>query len=1059
MLFAPIYFIKTSIHKLRVNLRQNPHRTLLYYLNVAKSCGTLRAFAGIDPYIKMTCLVQVIYGKLPIVWYLTLWINSLNRQKKNSKEARMSYGKGFRLGVVALSISSLLYTNMVAAGVLTSSTSHKVSSSDSSHAHNGINTDGVNHTLPTSSDKKPKAPAVKTAKSVLAKQIQSVTHAYVHAGKQDAVLSNAFNFKSLYGMSVDARTGMLSFQYTVGHIIGNSGFGPNLTLKLLYSQSSRTNAYGLADGWSVNLTHYDPISHMVSLSNGGSFRITNISSTGLLDLQYAKLDVLHVYKGSDTDPYYLKLVFKDGHLEYLNNAGYLTQIQSPRGDAISFDYDTSTGGHVLTRIHDGEGHQIEVKHAGSGVKLLSQGDEGQMLTTTLSVSNGRVMEITLPDPQAKIEFDYGYHDGQQLIDAIHYPTGGWDSFSYAQLLGPVIHGQVSSRTYAVQSHTSHPNQGTSPEDLTTTYAYNVIPGHNYLARGANVPYSSTDDLLFLAPQDYRYGTQVSNGKTTVQYEYNKFHLLMDQQTLSSAGTLLQDAAQCYATNASGGKVCGEDPVSQSITDLPAFYTLPVEQRMTYYTPGSSSLKQAHQPFSHHLTGDSRAVVTQKTYNDQGNVLSTLDASGRYSTASYNGANKNGFITEKAAEVIYPTKPTLNDTWQGVKLKSALAPAPIKTTYHYLHLPPLKAGPKANLSLEQSAQESYLDAAGQWQVFRNKVNQYYGQGSAWLLRARQGDAPNYALLSQASVSEPQDPSHPDRLSSQQQGYQYSQTSEITFHGKSYDVIEKQTQAHHDTTPNQLRADKPVTTTSYVSRYTGHKLLVKDANGNESAFIYDALGRKVQAIANVGSSIEATKTYQYHMGPNNNEVIVTAPNGYQSKVVYDGLGRELAKYVEHIDTTGKAVPNQWDQVSSNTYDRYGNKASSTRYDSNGQGQPISLTTYYQYDDQNRPTVVSYPDGAAKVTVYDDGDNRTISYTLASNGTPIKNPYGSSPCRIGDTYYQATIKNFTVTDYNNMTDKKHPHGKVIASYLIASNPAGIDAKGKALYDATTQSGPHPE
>ena len=962
----------------------------------------------------------------------------------------MPYGKGFRIGVVALSISSLLYTNMVAAGVLASSISHKVSSSDSSHAHNGINSDEVNHTLLPASNGKPKAPEVKTAKSVLAKQIQSVTHASLHAGKQDAVLSNAFNFKSLYGMSVDPRTGMLSFQYTVGHIIGNSGFGPNLTLKLLYSQSSRANAYGLADGWSVNLTHYDPTSHMVSLSNGGSFRITDISSTGLLYLQYAKLDVLHVYKGSDTDPYYLKLVFKDGHLEYLNNAGYLTQIQSPRGDAISFDYDTSTGGHVLTAIHDGEGHQIEVKHVGSDVELLSQGDEGQMLTTTLSVRNGRVMKITLPDPQAKVTFDYGHHYGKQLIDAIHYPTGGWDSFSYTQLLGPVIHGQVSSRTYAVRSHTSHPNPGTSPEDLTTTYAYNVIPGHNYLARGANVPYSSTDDLLFLAPQDYRYGTQVSNGKTTIQYEYNKFHLLMDQQTLSSAGTLLQDATQCYATNASGGKVCGEDRVSQSITDLPAFYTLPVEQRVTYYTPGSSSLMQVnHQPFSRPLTGDSRTVVTQKSYDDQGNVLSALDASGRYSIASYNGANKNGFITEKASKVLYPTKPTLNGTWQGVKLKSALAPAPIKTTYHYLHLPPLKSGPKANLSLEDLVQESYLDAAGNWHVFREKANHYYGQDSAGLLRARQGDAQNYALLSQATVSEPQDPHHLDRLSSQAQGYHYSQASQISFYGKSYDVLEKQTQTHHHTTPNQLRADKPVTTTNYVSRYTGHKLLVKDANGNESAFIYDALGRKVQAIANVGSSLEATKTYAYHMGVNNNKVIVTAANGYQSKVVYDGLGRELAKYVERLDANGKAIPNEWDEVSSNTYDRYGNKVSSTSYDTNGQGQTLSLTIYYQYDSQNRPTVVSYPDGAAKVTVYDDGHNRTISYTLGSNGIAIENPHRTLPCRIGNTYYQATIKNFMVTDYNNMTDKKHPHGKEIASYLIASNPAGTDAKGNALYD----------
>jgi len=528
----------------------------------------------------------------------------------------------------------------------------------------------------------------------------------------------------------------------------------------------------------------------------------------------------------------------------------------------------------------------------------------------------------------------------------------------------------------------------------------------------------------------------------VSYEYNKFHLLMDQRTTSSSGTLLQDAVQCYAINETGGKVCGDEALALKLSDLPAFYTLPVEQKVTYYTPvniGKGLLKDMP---------TSRTVVTQKTYDDQGNVLSSTDASGRYSVTSYNPANQNGFINDRHEDIVYPTQPKSSALLAGVLLKSALKPDPIKTTYEYLKLAPLDSQLKADLSLPKQLQESYLDAQGHWQVFRTKDSDYYGQEVGGLRHAKAGQDPSYGLLSQAQLSEPA--TAPDRLSGQLQQYHYQTQDTINIHGKDYAVLEKQTAAYHHA-PNQvgLGQSHPISVSKYVSLYTGHELLAKDANGNENAYLYDALGRKTQAIANLGSQLEATKTYQYHMGSGHNEVIVTAPNGYQSKQVYDGLGRVIGKYVEHINSNGQALKGQWDQVASTTYDQYGNKSSSTVYDTNGEGQPLSLTTYYQYDSQNRPTIESFPDGAAKVTVYDDAHNRTIRYILASNGKALKQ--GTSPCRIGDTYYQATIKNFTVVDRNNMTDKDHPHGKAIASYLIASNPAGTDAQGNALYDTT--------
>ena len=230
------------------------------------------------------------------------------------------------------------------------------------------------------------------------------------------------------------------------------------------------------------------------------------------------------------------------------------------------------------------------------------------------------------------------------------------------------------------------------------------------------------------------------------------------------------------------------------------------------------------------------------------------------------------------------------------------------------------------------------------------------------------------------------------------------------------------------------------TQYKSAYTGETILQVDSKGHKNGFVYDGLGRKVAAIANVGSSVEATKHYEYIVGAHQNVLIETAPNGYQTRVLYDGVGRLIEKDVQHIDpTTGKAVADQWDKVSTVTYDAHGNKASDTVYDTNGSGQTFALTTRYQYDAEKRLTLTSYPDGAATLTAYDDVGNRTISYVLASNGKEIANQ--NSPCHVGNHFYGCQIRNFSVVEKNDA-------GKEIAKYLVSGDPNGQSATGQPLY-----------
>ena len=851
------------------------------------------------------------------------------------------------------------------------------------------------------------------------------------SSKKNNTISNAFNFKSLYGSSISTRTGMVGFHFTLGHLIANKSFGPNISLILEYNQNVSGDLYNLGAGWSFNLSHYNSQTQTISLASGGSFHISNIGSAGLKTLQYQKLDMLKVYEGGAKDKYFLKVVYKDGHIEYLDAAGYLTMIQSARGDVVTLTYNTSTGGHILTSMQDQSGDKITLQRGGGGYSVTSKDSAGNPTTSKLWLSDNLLTKITLPVVNQAITFSYRKYGNKNLISEVAYPTGSWDSFEYTMLKGASIQGHTAFTTYAVSQYISHPYQEASSSDIKVTYQYNVVPGHNYLASNANVPYSSTKDLLFSAQQDYEYGTKVFNGKSTTTYLYNKFHLLMDQSIVNNQGDILKNAEQCYATNTLGGQVCGTQAVNTTIDALPAFYSLPVQTIASYYTLNAGS-RAAGQTNS----SSRRMVTTSKSYDNQGNALSSTGPSGMKSISAYGAANANGFVNAKESTTILPA-----DAGQ------AGAPASKRTTYQYLKLKPLYAGPVADLSLPKTQTISYEAKNGTWQDLRQKTNQYYTQTPKGLLKSAWSQSA-YGLLKSTLISDmaPQHYGATQLLQSTAQNYHYKLLTTITINGKIYQAIQSNVQQapNNKGLSDRLGADSTRTITQYVSPYTNKTLMQVDPNGNKIAFLYDALGRKVESIANVGTDIEAIKHYQYTIGSNNNTTIITAPNGYQTKVSYDGLGRVTTKYVEHIGSDGKAVSGQWDEISSIKYNRYGQKASTTSYDTDGHGKLISLTTYYEYDAQNRPTVTSYPNGSASVVVYDDANNRTITYALSSNGQVVEGP---SPCRIGDVYYGATIRNFMVTDKNNA-------GKKIASYLIASNPNGKSATGMALYNVSLQS-----
>ena len=821
----------------------------------------------------------------------------------------------------------------------------------------------------------------------------------LHAKQTDKAISNAYNFKNVFGAQVDPRTGMFDFHYTLAHIEGNKGFGPSLTLIAQYTQSAATDLYGLANRWSLNLTHFDLHSHMLTLSSGASFRINNLSPSGLLTLQYSKLHDLAVYKQTSTSaPYYIKVIYKDGHEEWLDNQGYLTKIVNPRGDSLTLRYDTSTGGHVIQSITDDTGkNAITFKQTGNQLSISRFNAAGETVHTLMTIANGMITQIHLPDMQDPLVFD---HNNQSLISSVHYPTGAWLHLTYTQLLGPSIPGYAPYHTPAVSQMTSHTNA--SPDtDLTVNYTYNVIPGHNYLAHGANVPFSANADLLFEAPTSYLYQTSMDNGLSKTIYTFNKFHLQTGTQTYAENGALLASSTQCYQYG-NGQQRCGDDPVPVPFADLPANYTLPVKTITTYYDPNDSSL--------------SRSVTTTTHYDDQGNPLQKTDATGQTTTYTYEAPDGHGFVNFLHTETLTPAA-----------VAGQTPPAAIKKTYTY-H----KIAPDNVIFLPLQADIAYQDNSGKWVTYQRSTHSY------------DLDPKHATYTLPISSTLAQVPSQPDALNSVNMKTDYDFNKTITLAGKTYAVLESQKQ-FIDPPSHALTASKPDILTSLKSLYTGQTLETIDARGAITGYVYDNIGRISKAIANLGSSMQATKSYQYEMGDQQNALIVTAPNKYQTRMLYDGLGHVLEKDIQAFDNKNQPIANHWDKIATYTYNRYGNKRTEIQYDTNGLNQPISQTTTYQYDVQQRPILSTFSNGMAKVTVYDDVNNRTIEYTLAANDK-IKLT-AASPCTIDGQAYGCLIQNFRVVDKDNGNN-------VIAKYLLAGDPAGKDDQGTPLYNATLRS-----
>jgi RHS repeat-associated protein len=239
-----------------------------------------------------------------------------------------------------------------------------------------------------------------------------------------------------------------------------------------------------------------------------------------------------------------------------------------------------------------------------------------------------------------------------------------------------------------------------------------------------------------------------------------------------------------------------------------------------------------------------------------------------------------------------------------------------------------------------------------------------------------------------------------------------TGMIDANGKAtyyhYDELNRpiQTVRKSGSTNDTVTPADAVTTTTYDP--DNNRIAVTDANGNTTAYTYDALDRQTGRTNAAGDV--STTAYD----PVGNVLQTTDPRGDVTTTVYDALNRP-------IQVTDSLGP-----VSTTAYDPVGNVISTT--DANGN------TTSTTYDALNRHTSMTDPLGHPTTTTYDSVGN--VLSTTDRNGNTTTWMYDPLDRQTSMTDALGDVSTTTYDPVGNRISTTDPLGHTMQYFYDADN-----------------------
>jgi RHS repeat-associated protein len=768
------------------------------------------------------------------------------------------------------------------------------------------------------------------------------------------VTSNAFNSASFITQGVDPRTGQFTASIGLPEINGNNLCGPPLSLALSFSPINAQDS-GFGMGWDMPLSQYDPLTRVLSVSTGETYKVTG--SGPMPEIAEQKLKT---FSFSIESARRYRIVHKSGLVEILEHQGGAdklralpVEIHSAEGHVLRLTYQSFAGHPMLQTVRQADGAPLLLVIASSSaveLKLLG-GDESKVLSHYLLNMNNRqlVDVIMVGEENPRWHFQYETQRDFTYIKSTRSPQGAIETVEH---LGPghQYPGSARPEIPRVSKHVLAPGRG-QPE-IECRYEYS---DHNFLGYGAPGLVYQDDHLDTLyqvtGPYDYHCTQTRWHADTpgrSVKFLYNRYHLLTERTTRNGQALLIEST---------------EYHLDDSLSfDLQAPQCQLPRKLSTRWTLADDPTRL-------------RDEIEVSRFDGFGNVLQKLNVNGTRETWQYYSAmgepgcpaDPYGFTRQVKEHRLIPAPPAAAVASDKNGPTPHFADAAIRINrFTYRAHPPLGNGTIPTLVLHTET-DCALDATGE-QTLLEVEHTYYDapdnpfvHGKPWhVIERRQG---NLATTTTSYDFQ----TVPGSVIIQEHFLQEFAADHQRPEGKSArDVALESGQT-------ELRRQ--------IALYTGMTVETRTAEGQVTAYTYDRLRRLSSETTMPGDPrYSATRLYRYRWvaaaGQAAQQWQVNA-QGVETWTQTDGLGRVIFESRQRAD--GSEAAREFRLAYSAEYGHDLDLRSETRYDWLGEEQ-LALTQTYAYDlwDQRCLTTDS-----AGIATHSQHDPFTLTLTEWQDG----------------------------------------------------------------------------
>lgn len=721
------------------------------------------------------------------------------------------------------------------------------------------------------------------------------------------ITTNAFQYAQHLSGTVDPRTGMYRLQIQLGQLIGGWLMGPELTFLIQHHFLTKDNL-GFGQGWTHNLTRYNHKHHQLHIGHGQSFQappsLQSVTEGEVeLVLQYAKPYKFKAYVLANKE---IRIQYKSGTCEYLNSSGFLKKIQLIDGRSLLIEYYSPSRLGKIKSIKDSHGQSLDFFYDESGVQITKNNQS----TVSLQIHHNELLGVVFADG-GHVQLEYTTINQCRVIKQLIHPLGAIESLTYDP---EGLHAPSGSPQPTLPAVIHHRIFGNDIPSSNTTYNYSR---HNYLGFAAGAKFVKNKDNLYERTHNYQYQSTEQNDTQIITRTYNRFHLVISEK--------IQDANSGII--AAHRKINYPADCTQTITNQPAIYALPISDVTTFYNDAGEQ-----RPETHHYN-----------YDKYGNLLSSTDPFGlTHQYEYYPAIGEPGCPAAPSDVPIY-----LKQKQVSPSVKYATGnEQPLVHQYRYSAHPTLSKQDQLNDDLLSQltefavlTSEKVTTTAGK--TISQRFINYYNFPNNALLHGRIKEE-TLLIGKHCTVDK----------------YSYSQakgTVQTIFH-----CI--------------INGEKQYQETICHATSHGKRTTATDKCGITTLLTYDALARITKQINRANTEYQMECNYTYRWSERYCGIIDTEAR--EEKYILDSLGRVTQTWKTGADGNLQCYE-------SKAYNSLGQLTSRTLYDTNSKHQIQQYTTYYEYNLWGEQCKETLHSGLARVNNLDKATNIQTSYLSSVNG----------------------------------------------------------------------------